>query len=349
MRRAIYPGSFRSGDQRPSRRDRTRSQAVRRGARGRGRQQPEAATFHRGRAPGDARARLPPRTATRSGWCGWKGLLVDYARTAGAGAIIRGLRAVSDFEFEFQMALMNRKLEANVETIFLMPKEEYTYLSSRIIKEIARLGGEVGQFCARLRHRGAQGEIPFAGARSFTMKIHLRQIPDEGLHLEGEEPAAGARPARRMSTCARSGRSSIALDLGLSADGLWATGEMFLEVELRCVRCLEPFAYPAGGARCCVANRTARVRETVDLTPELREDMILALPSYPHCDWSGERVCPGRQKSRRRRRPRPVRVRTKRFPPRFRLGNARPARPRRPRSPDSTFVLTTLSYGSSQT
>ena len=61
-------------------------------------------------------------------------------------AVVRGLRAVSDFEFEFQMALMNRKLEASVETIFLMPKEEYTYLSSRIVKEIARLGGDVSGF-----------------------------------------------------------------------------------------------------------------------------------------------------------------------------------------------------------
>ena len=74
------------------------------------------------------------------------GLLVDFARQTGSVAIIRGLRAVSDFEFEFQMALMNRKLEANVETIFLMPKEEYTYLSSRITKEIARLGGDISSF-----------------------------------------------------------------------------------------------------------------------------------------------------------------------------------------------------------
>ncbi len=74
------------------------------------------------------------------------GLLVDYARMTGAYAIIRGLRAVSDFEFEFQMALMNRKLAENVETIFLMPKEDYTYLSSRIVKEIARLGGKVEAF-----------------------------------------------------------------------------------------------------------------------------------------------------------------------------------------------------------
>jgi pantetheine-phosphate adenylyltransferase len=74
------------------------------------------------------------------------GLLVDFAVAREATAVIRGLRAVSDFEFEFQMALMNRKLEARVETIFLMPKEEYTYLSSRIVKEIARLGGNVAEF-----------------------------------------------------------------------------------------------------------------------------------------------------------------------------------------------------------
>jgi pantetheine-phosphate adenylyltransferase len=74
------------------------------------------------------------------------GLLVEFAKAQKAGAVIRGLRAVSDFEFEFQMALMNRKLDAVVETIFLMPKEEYTYLSSSIVKEIARLGGDVSGF-----------------------------------------------------------------------------------------------------------------------------------------------------------------------------------------------------------
>ncbi|MBA2432503.1 MAG: pantetheine-phosphate adenylyltransferase [Chthoniobacterales bacterium] len=74
------------------------------------------------------------------------GLLVDFAVQQNAIAVVRGLRAVSDFEFEFQMALMNRKLEARVETIFLMPKEEYTYLSSRIVKEIARLGGDISAF-----------------------------------------------------------------------------------------------------------------------------------------------------------------------------------------------------------
>jgi pantetheine-phosphate adenylyltransferase len=76
----------------------------------------------------------------------FEGLLVGFAKAQNAGAVIRGLRAVSDFEFEFQMALMNRKLDAAVETIFLMPKEEYTYLSSRIVKEIARLGGDISSF-----------------------------------------------------------------------------------------------------------------------------------------------------------------------------------------------------------
>jgi pantetheine-phosphate adenylyltransferase len=76
----------------------------------------------------------------------FEGLLVEFAVQQKAVAVIRGLRAISDFEFEFQMALMNRKLECSVETIFLMPKEEYTYLSSRIVKEIARLGGDIAAF-----------------------------------------------------------------------------------------------------------------------------------------------------------------------------------------------------------
>jgi pantetheine-phosphate adenylyltransferase len=89
----------------------------------------------------------------------FNGLLVEFARAKAAGAVIRGLRAISDFEFEFQMALMNRKLDAAVETIFLMPKEEYTYLSSRIVKEIARLGGDVSSF------------VPACVAKAFSRKF----------------------------------------------------------------------------------------------------------------------------------------------------------------------------------
>jgi pantetheine-phosphate adenylyltransferase len=71
------------------------------------------------------------------------GLLVDYARRRKAGVIVRGLRAVSDFEFEMQMALMNRRLNPEVETVFMMPAEPYTYVSSRIVKEVVALGGSV--------------------------------------------------------------------------------------------------------------------------------------------------------------------------------------------------------------
>ena len=91
-----------------------------------------------------------------------RGLLVNFAREEGIYVVVRGLRAVSDFEFEFQMALMNRRLEPNLETIFLTPQEEYTFLSSRIVKEVARLGGDVSPFvpahvAAQLR---AKSQVP---------------------------------------------------------------------------------------------------------------------------------------------------------------------------------------------
>ncbi len=76
----------------------------------------------------------------------FSGLLVDFVAKQQARAILRGLRAISDFEFEFQMALMNRKLDDKIETIFLTPRGAYTYLSSTIIKEIARLGGDISTF-----------------------------------------------------------------------------------------------------------------------------------------------------------------------------------------------------------
>jgi len=74
------------------------------------------------------------------------GLLVDFARKSGANAVVRGLRAVTDFEYEFQMALMNKTLSPELETVFLTSREAYTYLSSRVIKEVARLGGDVHKF-----------------------------------------------------------------------------------------------------------------------------------------------------------------------------------------------------------
>ena len=91
----------------------------------------------------------------------FNGLLVDYVRDRGAHAIIRGLRAVSDFEHEFQMALLNRKLDEELETMFLMASEEFSYLTSSMVKEIASLGGPVHEFvhpevAQRLKERFAQ-------------------------------------------------------------------------------------------------------------------------------------------------------------------------------------------------
>ena len=74
------------------------------------------------------------------------GLTAGFAKSIGAVAIIRGLRAVSDFEFEFQMALMNRKLEPDVEAVFLMPKDKYSFISSSLVKDIAKRGGDISAF-----------------------------------------------------------------------------------------------------------------------------------------------------------------------------------------------------------
>jgi pantetheine-phosphate adenylyltransferase len=100
----------------------------------------------------------------------FSGLLVDCARRVGAQAIVRGLRAVSDFEFEFQMALMNRRLAPGIEIAFLMPSQEFTYLNSTLIKEVARHGGKVRGLVPplverRLRERLAPARAPRRGAR----------------------------------------------------------------------------------------------------------------------------------------------------------------------------------------
>ena len=73
------------------------------------------------------------------------GLLVEYARSQGAKAVLRGLRAITDYEYEFPMAMMNRKLDPNLETLFMMPNEQYTYVSSRLIKGVFKLGGDVSE------------------------------------------------------------------------------------------------------------------------------------------------------------------------------------------------------------
>ena len=110
----------------------------------------------------------------------FSGLLVDCARAIGAQAIIRGLRAVSDFEFEFQMALMNRRLAPSIEIAFLMPSQEYTYLNSTLVKEVARHGGRV------------RGLVPRGVEKLLVARL-----------AEGRRAAASAKRAARAATAAR--------------------------------------------------------------------------------------------------------------------------------------------------
>src|SRR6478736_2219270 len=89
----------------------------------------------------------------------FNGLLVDYVARRGAQVIVRGLRAVSDFEFEFQMALMNQRLNPKIETVFMMPAEQYTYISSRLIKEVFKLGGRVHGLVPELVERRLREKV----------------------------------------------------------------------------------------------------------------------------------------------------------------------------------------------
>ena len=94
------------------------------------------------------------------------GLLMDFARAKNAHVIVRGIRAVSDYEYELQMAMMNRKIEPDIETVFMLPGEQYSYLSSRLVKELARLGGPIKGFVPPLveeRLRANSSRVPAGG------------------------------------------------------------------------------------------------------------------------------------------------------------------------------------------
>jgi len=124
------------------------------------------------------------------------------------------------------------------------------------------------------------------------MKVHLKQIPPEGLHLEGDEDCPITELQAEDVRCL--GPMSYKIDIGVSGGALWATGSLQQSVELRCVACLERFVHeikvPA------VALRTELPGpETVDLTPFMREDLLLNLPAHPRCDREGGRVCKAAQ------------------------------------------------------
>jgi len=122
------------------------------------------------------------------------------------------------------------------------------------------------------------------------MKVHLNQIPHEGLHVEGAE--SSQMLDLRESDIQPVSDVNYVLDVGLSEGGLFATGQIGVDLELECVTCLERFRY-----RLIVPDFACQIEltgnETVDLTEPVREDILLALPPHPHCDWNGERVCQG--------------------------------------------------------
>jgi uncharacterized metal-binding protein YceD (DUF177 family) len=126
------------------------------------------------------------------------------------------------------------------------------------------------------------------------MKIHLRQIQAEGLHLEGEEDCAIPDLSTESVSC--SGPLRYALDAGVSEGALWVTGTLAQPVELKCVRCLEPFHFDIEVPAFSI-HQPLTGPEVIDLGPYVREDILLNLPAHPHCDREGGRACPAAGKT----------------------------------------------------
>jgi uncharacterized protein len=122
------------------------------------------------------------------------------------------------------------------------------------------------------------------------VKIHLRQIPADGLHLEGEENCPLGELETEDVRCA--GPLRYNLDVGISEGSLWANGSLVQPVELRCVACLENFPHDID-VPAFALHQELHGPETIDLTPAMREDLLLNMPAHPHCDRDGSRVCPG--------------------------------------------------------
>ncbi len=120
------------------------------------------------------------------------------------------------------------------------------------------------------------------------MKIHLKQIPPEGLHLKGEENCPLADLAGEDFECA--GPLHYDLEVGVSNGALWGNGHLKQPVKLRCVSCLEEFSYTIEVPAFAVHTELTGP-EMIDLTPNMREDLLLNLPPHPHCDREGGRIC----------------------------------------------------------
>ena len=123
------------------------------------------------------------------------------------------------------------------------------------------------------------------------MKIHLRHIQADGLHLEGEEECP--IPELQAENVACTGPLRYSLDAGVSEGALWVTGHLTQPVELKCVRCLEPFPFDIEVPAFSIHHQLTGP-EVIDLMPYVREDLLLNLPAHPHCDREGGRVCPAK-------------------------------------------------------
>ncbi|MFN2541469.1 MAG: DUF177 domain-containing protein [Chthoniobacterales bacterium] len=120
------------------------------------------------------------------------------------------------------------------------------------------------------------------------MKVHLKQIPPEGLHLEGEEDCPISELPAEEIRCL--GPMSFKIDVGMAGDALWATGSLNQPVELRCVVCLKKFVHEIRVPAFAIRTEL-RGPEMIDLTPFMREDLLLNLPAHPRCDRDGDIVC----------------------------------------------------------
>lgn len=126
------------------------------------------------------------------------------------------------------------------------------------------------------------------------MKVHLRQVQADGLHLQGEEECPIPELAAEGVVC--TGPLRYSLDLGISEGSLWATGTLTQPVELKCVRCLEPFCFDIEVHAFSIHHELTGP-EVIDLAPYVREDILLNLPAHPHCDREGGRKCPAEGKT----------------------------------------------------
>ena len=134
--------------------------------------------------------RREPKVVVKS----FSGLLVEFMRKENARIVVRGLRVVSDFEHEFQMALMNRRLGPEVETLFLTPKEELSYTSSRLVKQVHQLGGDVSGLVPAVVHRALDQEAAEATRLGALTRSDPRELPE----CLRDRVGHGARPARRV-------------------------------------------------------------------------------------------------------------------------------------------------------